>query len=70
MGVSEHGNPNPDARPRRIDTSTETDHPTDATLARGRRSETPLLLVGGTALVVWTVAVLVAGVVLVIWWLG
>ncbi len=38
-------------------------------VARGRRAETPFLLVGGTALVVWSVVALVAGAVLVVWWL-
>jgi hypothetical protein len=71
--VSEHGSSKPNARedrPRGLEASTEADDSTDATLARGRRGETPFLLVGGTALVVWSVAALFAGVVLLVWWLG
>ena len=40
------------------------------TLARGRRSETPFLLVGWTAIVLGAIAAAVAGVVLLVWWLG
>lgn len=43
---------------------------TERELARGRRSETPFMLVGGTALVVWAVAALIAAVVLLVWWVG
>jgi hypothetical protein len=39
-------------------------------LARGRRSEMPFVLVGGTALVVWAIAALIAAVALVVWWVG
>ena len=39
-------------------------------LARGRRSETPFLLVGGTAIVIGAIAALVAGAALLVWWLG
>lgn len=39
-------------------------------IARGRRPETPFLLVGGTALVVGAIAALIAGVALLVWWLG
>jgi hypothetical protein len=39
-------------------------------LARGRRSETPFLLVGGTAVVVGAVVVVLAGALLLVWWLG
>ena len=43
---------------------------TEEELARGRRSEMPFLLVGGTALVVWAIAALIAAVVLLVWWAG
>ena len=46
------------------------DAPTVATVARGRGAQTPFLLVGGTALVMWSVAALAAGIGLVVWWLG
>lgn len=39
-------------------------------LARGRRSETPFLLVGGTAVVLGALVAVLAGALLLIWWLG
>jgi hypothetical protein len=39
-------------------------------LARGRRSETPLLLVGGTAVVLGAVVAVLAGALLLVWWLA
>ena len=39
-------------------------------LARGRRSETPFLLVGGTAVVLGAVVAALAGALLLVWWLG
>jgi hypothetical protein len=38
-------------------------------LARGRRSEMPFLLVGGTAVVLGAVVVVLAGALLLVWWL-
>jgi len=39
-------------------------------LARGRRSETPFLLVGGTAVVLGAVVAALAGALLLVWWLA
>jgi len=39
-------------------------------LARGRRSETPFLLVGSTMVVIGAVVAVLAGVLLVVWWLS
>ncbi len=39
-------------------------------LVRGRRSETPFLLVGGTAVVLGAVVAVLAGALLLVWWLG
>ena len=39
-------------------------------LARGRRGETPLLLVGSTAVVVGAVVAALAGALLLVWWLS
>jgi hypothetical protein len=39
-------------------------------LGRGRRSETPFLLVGGTAVVIGVVVAVLAGALLLVWWLG
>ena len=39
-------------------------------LARGRRSETPFLLVGWTAIVIAAFAAVVVGAALVVWWLS
>ncbi|HEU0057107.1 MAG TPA: hypothetical protein VFQ08_07600 [Gaiella sp.] len=39
-------------------------------LARGRRSETPFLLVGGTAVVLGAVVAVLAGALLLVWWLA
>ena len=50
--------------------------PADATtgleteLARGRRSETPFLLVGSTAVVLGAVVAVLAGALLLVWWLA
>jgi hypothetical protein len=58
--------PAQEASERRVDPS----DPPEIVLARGRRAETPSLLVGATALIVWSTAALVAGAVLLVWWLG
>jgi hypothetical protein len=39
-------------------------------LGRGRRSETPFLLVGGTAVVIGVIVAVLAGALLLVWWLG
>jgi len=39
-------------------------------LARGRRSETPFLLVGSTAVVLGAVVAVLAGALLLVWWLA
>ena len=39
-------------------------------VARGRRSETPFLLVGGTAVVLGAVVAVLAGALLLVWWLA
>ena len=39
-------------------------------LARGRRSETPFLLVGGAAVVLGAVVAVLAGALLLVWWLA
>jgi len=39
-------------------------------LARGHRSETPFLLVGGTAVVLGAVVAVLAGALLLVWWLA
>jgi hypothetical protein len=39
-------------------------------LGRGRRPETPFLLIGGTAVVIGLIVVLLAGALLLVWWLG
>ncbi|HET7513747.1 MAG TPA: hypothetical protein VFJ60_02990 [Gaiella sp.] len=39
-------------------------------LVRGRRSETPFLLVGGTAVVIGVIIAVLAGALLLVWWLG
>ena len=39
-------------------------------VARGRRSETPFLLVGGTAVVLGAIVAVLAGALLLVWWLG
>jgi hypothetical protein len=44
--------------------------PTEESLARGRASGMPFVLLGGVAFVIWSVVALVAAVVLLIWWLG
>ncbi|HEX2302295.1 MAG TPA: hypothetical protein VHH57_01620 [Gaiella sp.] len=44
--------------------------PTEATLARGRASGTPFVLLGGVALVIWAVVAVVAAALLLVWWLG
>jgi hypothetical protein len=46
------------------------DEPYETEVARGRSARTPFLLIGGTALVVWSVATLAGAAVLVVWWLG
>jgi hypothetical protein len=48
------------------------DHTTglETQLARGRRSETPFLLVGGTAVVLGAVVAALAGALLLVWWLA
>lgn len=43
---------------------------TERAVVTGRRSETPFVLVGGVALVIWAVAALVAAGVLLLWWLA
>ena len=44
--------------------------PTERAVVTGRRSETPFVLVGGVALVIWAVAAIVAAGVLLLWWLA
>ena len=39
-------------------------------LARGRRGETPFLLVGSTAVVLGAVVAVLAGALLLVWWLA
>lgn len=39
-------------------------------LARGRRGETPFLLVGSTVVALGAVVVVLAGVLLLVWWLS
>ena len=39
-------------------------------LARGRRSETPFLLVGGAAVVLGAVVAVLAAALLLVWWLS
>lgn len=39
-------------------------------LARGRRSETPFLLVGSTMVVLGAVVAVLAGALLLVWWLS
>ena len=43
---------------------------TEEAVARGRASETPFVLLGGVAAVIWAVVGLVAAAVLLLWWLG
>ena len=44
--------------------------PTEEAVTRGRSSGTPFVMLGGVALVIWTVVALVAGALLLLWWLG
>ena len=43
---------------------------TEEAVARGRASETPFVLLGGVATVIWIVVGLVVAVALLVWWLG
>jgi hypothetical protein len=43
---------------------------TEEAVARGRASETPFVLLGGVATVIWLVVALVVGAALLVWWLG
>ena len=43
--------------------------PTEEEVARGRAAGTPFVLLGGVALVIWTVVGLVTLAVLLLWWL-
>jgi hypothetical protein len=44
--------------------------PTEEEVARGRAAGTPFVLLGGVALVIWTVVGIVAVALLLVWWLG
>ena len=44
--------------------------PTEASVARGRSSATPFVLLGGIAFTIWTVVAIVTLAVLLVWWLG
>jgi hypothetical protein len=62
----------PDAMPdptTRIPRSPSATTDLETELGRGRRSETPFLLVGATALVLGVIVVALAGVLLLVWWL-
>jgi hypothetical protein len=50
--------------------SSETATGLETELGRGRRADTPFLLVGGTAVVVGAVVAVLAGALLLVWWLG
>jgi disulfide bond formation protein DsbB len=43
---------------------------TEEAVARGRATETPFVLLGGVATVIWLVVALVAAALLLVWWLG
>ena len=43
---------------------------TEEAVARGRASETPFVLLGGVALVIWGIVAVVAAALLLLWWLG
>lgn len=43
---------------------------TEEELVRGRRAETPFVVLGGVAVTIWLVVALVAAGLLLIWWLG
>ena len=57
-----------DEQRRSRDVPDEPESPEES-VARGRASGTPFALLGGTALVIWTIVVVIAGVLLVVWWL-
>ncbi len=44
--------------------------PAEESVARGRASTTPFVLLGGMALVIWSIVALVAGGLLLLWWLS
>lgn len=56
-----------DEPPRRAMSTPES---AEESVARGRASATPFLLLGGTALFIWAIVALVAGGLLVLWWLS
>ena len=43
---------------------------TEETVTRGRASGTPFVLLGGVALVIWSIVAIVAAVLLLVWWLA
>jgi hypothetical protein len=43
--------------------------PTEEALTQGRSPGTPFVLLGGVALVIWSVVAIVAGGLLLLWWL-
>ncbi|MBA2295131.1 MAG: hypothetical protein H0W16_08350 [Actinobacteria bacterium] len=57
----------PDEPPRRTPAMSE---PAEESVARGRASTTPFVLLGGMALVIWSIVALVAGGLLLLWWLS
>jgi len=56
-----------DEPPRR---SLSTPESAEESVARGRASTTPFVLLGGIALVIWSIVALVAGGLLLLWWLS
>ena len=62
-----------DTPPKDDVASEEAPPPTDTTedtVARGRASGTPFVLLGGVALVIWAIVAVVAAALLLLWWLG
>jgi hypothetical protein len=55
-----------DARDERVPAADSTEE----AVARGRASETPFVLLGGVATVIWIVVGLVVAVALLVWWLS
>ena len=55
-----------DARDERVPAADSTEE----AVARGRASETPFVLLGSVATVIWIVGGLVVAVAVLVWWLG